>query len=165
MGHRIRTHLDLLYPTTWQGVRDHLMQQKKSGDMKAHTWQFNQGDRVTGWNFADGQKWLPGRGKNYSESETGWWSDLASSCRSPPLKPSAESESILQQYAPPMSLDNDPLVASLGEQNAESTPTKNRGPRVVPVPHIPVGPLREASGRWCLRNTNRFWSSRIEFSD
>ena len=114
-----------------------------------------------GRNFTDGPKWLPGKvlegGKTIVKlklDDGRIWRRHVDHLL--PSQVQIESESIDQECAPPMSLDNDPLVASLGEQNAESTPTKNRGPRVVPVPHIPVGPLREASGRWCLRNTNRF---------
>ena len=53
-----------------------------------------------------------------------------------------ESESIDQDHAPSMSLDNDPLVAPSGEQNVELTSTEIRGPRVVTGPHLLVGPRR-----------------------
>ena len=39
----------------------------------------------------------------------------------------------------------DPLVAPSSEQNAEPTPTENWGPRVVPGPHVPVGPPRHST--------------------
>ena len=57
-----------------------------------------------------------------------------------PSQVQIESESIDQDYAPPKSLDNDPLVAPSGEQNVESTSTEIQGPRVVTGPHLPVGP-------------------------
>ena len=59
-----------------------------------------------------------------------------------------ENESIDQEYAPTMSLDNNTLVAPSGEQNAELTPTENRSPRVVPGPLLPVGPPRHSTS--CL---------------
>ena len=63
MGRRIHTHLDLLYLTTRQRVREHQMQQKKSGDTNTHTPQFNPSvhDRVMDRDFADEPKWLPGK--------------------------------------------------------------------------------------------------------
>ena len=150
MGCRIRTYLDLLYPTTRQRVRDHLIQQKKSGDMKAHTRQFNQGDRIMGQNFADGPKWLPGKvlegGKTIVKvklDDGRIWHHHANHFL--PSQVQIESESIDQECAPPMSLEIDPLVASSSEQNAESTPTENQDPRVVPGPHVPVGPPRRST--------------------
>ena len=111
MGCRIRTYLDLLYPTTRQRVRDHQIQQKKSGDTKAHTRQFNQGDRIMGRNFADGPKWLPGkvleRGKTIVKvklDDGRIWRRHVNHLL--PSQVQIESESIDQECAPPMSLDN-----------------------------------------------------------
>ena len=59
-----------------------------------------------------------------------------------PSQVQIESELIDQDYAPPMSLDNDPLVAPSGEQKVESTSTEIRGPRVVTGPHLLVGSPR-----------------------
>ena len=61
MNRRIRTHLDLLYPTTYQKVRSQQMLQKRNCDIHAHSRQFNPGDRVLGRNFSSGPKWLPGK--------------------------------------------------------------------------------------------------------
>ena len=44
-----------------------------------------------------------------------------------PSQVQIECESIDQEYEPPMSLDNDPMVAPSGEQNAESTSTEIQG--------------------------------------
>lgn len=60
MHRRIRTHLDLLYPTTYQKVRSRQMLQKRNCDRHANSRQFNPGDRVLGRNFSSGPRWLPG---------------------------------------------------------------------------------------------------------
>ena len=60
-----------------------------------------------------------------------------------PSQVQIERESIDQDYA--HHLCHDPLVAPSSEQNAESIPTENRGLRVAPGPHIPVGPPRHST--------------------
>ena len=112
-----------------------------------HTRQFNPGDQVMGRNFADGPKWLPGKvlegGKTIVKvklDDGRIWRRHVDHLF--PSQVPIESESIDQDHAPPMSLDNDPLVAPSGEQNVESTSTEIRGPRVVTGPHLPVGPRR-----------------------
>lgn len=105
------------------------MQQKKSGDTKAHTEQFNQGDRVMSWNFADGPKWVPGEEKlrivqvKWIMVESGVVMLITSQVQ---LKVSQVTRSICTM---------DPLVAPFGEQNAESTPMENWGPRITAGSH------------------------------
>ena len=60
MGRRLRTHLDLLYPTVQERVRRRQMAQKISSDSHARIRQFRPGDRVMCRNFAMGPSWLPG---------------------------------------------------------------------------------------------------------
>ena len=95
MGRRIRTYLDLLYPTIKQRVRSHQMVQKESGDAHTRTRQFNPGDRVLCRNFATGPKWLPGKvlvreGKKVVKNRAGSWTNLATSCGSPSQKSSGD---------------------------------------------------------------------------
>ena len=49
----------------------------------------------------------------------------------------------------------DPLVAPSSEQNAEPTPTENWGPRVVPGPHVPVGPPRRSTREYFQKYEGR----------
>ena len=103
-----------------------------------------------GRNFTDGPKWLPGKvlegGKTIVKlklDDGRIWRRHVDHLL--PSQVQIESESIDQECAPPMSLDNDPLVAPLSEQNAEPTPTENRGPRVAPDTHVPIGPPRRST--------------------
>ena len=94
--------------------------------MKAHTRQFNPGDRVKSRNFADGPKWLPGKvlegGKTIVKlklDDSRIWRRHVDHLL--PSQVQIESESIDQECAPLLSLDNDPLVAPSSEQNAENS--------------------------------------------
>lgn len=83
MGRRLRTHLDLLYPTVKERVCRNQMAQKVTSDTHARRRQFQLNDRVMCRNFAVGPNWLPGIvvGKEHNgESQTGGWSDVAPSC-------------------------------------------------------------------------------------
>ena len=58
MGRRLRTHLDLLYPTTKEKVQRRQREQKgREGTRRVS---FQPGDRVMGRNFSAGVSWLPG---------------------------------------------------------------------------------------------------------
>ena len=58
MGRRLRKHLDLLYPS----VRDRVRQRQRAQESRTggKERQFKPQDRVMCCNFADGPKWLPG---------------------------------------------------------------------------------------------------------
>ena len=58
MGRRLRTHLDLLYPTTKEKVQRRQREQKGREGTRRVT--FQPGDRVMGRNFSAGASWLPG---------------------------------------------------------------------------------------------------------
>ena len=61
MGRRVRTHLDLLYPTTQQRVRAQQLAQKANHAGRPGI-PYNAGDRVMARNFTAGdQKWLAGK--------------------------------------------------------------------------------------------------------
>ena len=58
MGRRIRTHLDLLYPTNHQKARN---QKEKQFALNQKHIYLNTGERVMARNFGSGNKWLPGK--------------------------------------------------------------------------------------------------------
>ena len=60
MGRRLRTHLDLLYPTVKDRVRRNQRTQKETSDRDARTRRFQAGDRVLCRNFRQGPKWVAG---------------------------------------------------------------------------------------------------------
>ena len=60
MGRRLRTHLDLLYPTTQRRVRRQQQAQKWNKERHPHPRQIEVGDRVLARNFASGVNWIPG---------------------------------------------------------------------------------------------------------
>lgn len=60
MGRRLRTHLDLLFPTIQERVRKNQRTQKENRDKHSRCRQFTPGDRVMGRNFMTGPKWMPG---------------------------------------------------------------------------------------------------------
>jgi len=60
MGRRIRTHLDLLYPTTQNRVRKQQEAQKLNRDKRSQFRSFVGGDKVMAKNFATGAHWFPG---------------------------------------------------------------------------------------------------------
>ena len=60
MGRRLRTHLDLLYPTVKERVQRRQRHQKENRERHPRTVSFHPGDRVMGRNFAAGPRWLPG---------------------------------------------------------------------------------------------------------
>ena len=60
MGRRLRTHLDLLYPTLQETVRNQQRKQHEHVNAHAHARSFQPGDRVMGRNFAAGANWMPG---------------------------------------------------------------------------------------------------------
>jgi len=60
MGRRLRTHLDLLYPTVRERVRRSQRTQKHCSDQHAKDRRCKPGDRVRCRNFMTGQNWVPG---------------------------------------------------------------------------------------------------------
>ena len=60
MGRRLRTHLDLLFPTVQQRVRRQQQAQKARRERHPCSRHLNVGDRVMARNFAPGVKWIPG---------------------------------------------------------------------------------------------------------
>ena len=60
MGRRLRTHLDLLFPTVRERVQRKQRKQKGSCGRHPHTKSYQPGDRVMSRNFADGHSWVPG---------------------------------------------------------------------------------------------------------
>ena len=60
MGRRLRTHLDLLYPSVKDRVRQRQMAQETRTSEHGRQFKPKLGDRVMCRNFADGPKWLPG---------------------------------------------------------------------------------------------------------
>ena len=60
MGRRLRTHLDLLYPSVKDRVRQRQMAQETRTSEHGRQFKPELGDRVMCRNFADGPKWLPG---------------------------------------------------------------------------------------------------------
>jgi hypothetical protein len=60
MGCRLRTHLDLLYPTVKERVQRRQRDRKENHEGQPRTVSFHPGDRVMGQNFATGPRWLPG---------------------------------------------------------------------------------------------------------
>ena len=64
MGRKLRTHLDLLYPTKGKLIRQQQERQAQSRGYKKHCKSFTVGERVLAKNFATGTKWVPGVVKN-----------------------------------------------------------------------------------------------------
>ena len=60
MGRRLRTHLDLLYPTVKQRVKRQQQAQKARKERHPCARHFKMGDRVMARNFAPGVNWIPG---------------------------------------------------------------------------------------------------------
>ena len=62
MGRKLRTHLDLLYPTKEKQIRQQERQAQSKGGNKKYCRPFRVGERVLAKNFATGTtcKWLPG---------------------------------------------------------------------------------------------------------
>ena len=60
IGRRLRTPLDLLYPTVKDRVRRNQRTQKETSDRDARTRRFQAGDRVLCRNFTQGPKWVAG---------------------------------------------------------------------------------------------------------
>ena len=103
-----------------------------------------------GQNFTDGPKWLPRNVVEGGKTIVKVKLDDGRIRRRHvdhllPSQVQIENESIDQECASPMSLENDPLVARSSKQNAEPTPTDNRGPRVASGPHVAAGPPRRST--------------------
>ena len=60
MGRRLRTHLDLLFPTIRERVRNNQWTQKENSDKLSRSRHFTPGHIVMGRNFMTGPKWVPG---------------------------------------------------------------------------------------------------------
>ena len=60
MGRRLRTHLDLLFPTVRERIQRKQREQKGSCGRHPHTKSYQPGDRVMSRNFADGHSWVQG---------------------------------------------------------------------------------------------------------
>ena len=147
MGRRLRTHLDLLYPTVKDGVHRNQRTQKETSDRDAGTRRFQAGDRVLCRNFTQRPKWVAGTvlvGEGASDGRV--WRRHVDHVKTTHLEnqPGEQSESCTGSSEDPLSVPlEDSSVEREDTSGTETEPTENHSENVTQDSPIQDPPIQE----------------------